>query len=49
MNRVFEVISGIGILIGIYLFLKNGAQTASIIQSIAQNANEGIKTLQGRD
>lgn len=48
MNRVFDVIAGIGVLIGIYLFLANGKQTTSIINTIAGNSISGIKTLQGR-
>ena len=48
MNRVFDTLSGIGILIGIYLFLNNGSATTSIIKTIAENTTSGIKTLQGR-
>lgn len=48
MNKVFEVISGIGILIAIFLFLRNYKATTSIINSIASNGVKGIKVLQGR-
>ena len=48
MNKVVGIIGGIGILIGIYLFLKNGDSTAKIIQTMASNSVYGIKTLQGR-
>ena len=48
MNRVFDVISGMGILIAIFLFLNNGQSTVSIIQTIGQNTTSGIRTLQGR-
>ncbi|MCU5087553.1 hypothetical protein OCA23_30290 [Bacillus cereus] len=48
MGRVFDVVAGIGILIGIYLFLSNGKQTVSVINAIAGNSISGIKTLQGR-
>lgn len=48
MNKVFDVVAGIGILIGIYLFLSNGKSTTDIISSIGTNATAGIKTLQGR-
>jgi hypothetical protein len=48
MNKVFDVLSGIGILIAIYLFLVNGKSTTSIISTIASNTTAGIKTLQGR-
>lgn len=48
MNRVFDIVGGIGLLIMLYLFLANGKQTTSIINSIAGNSVKGIKTLQGR-
>lgn len=48
MSTLTKVLSGIGILIGIYLFLSRGKETASIINTIASNATMGIKTLQGR-
>ena len=47
-NKVFEVVSGIGILIALFLFLNNYKATTSIISSIASNSISGIKTLQGR-
>lgn len=48
MNKVFEVVSGIGILIAVYLFLSNYKATTSIISSLASNSISGIKVLQGR-
>lgn len=48
MNKIFEVVSGIGILIAIFLFLNNYKATTSIITSFSSNAISGIKTLQGR-
>jgi hypothetical protein len=48
MNKVFDVISGIGVLIAVYLFLNNSGQTTSIINTIAQNTTSGIRVLQGR-
>lgn len=47
-NKIVQVATGIGILIGIYLFLARGKETTSIINSIAYNTTQGIKTLQGR-
>lgn len=47
-NKIFDVVAGIGILIAIYLFLKNYKATTSIITSMASNSIKGIKTLQGR-
>lgn len=48
MNKVFEVVSGIGILIAVFLFLNNYKATTSIISSLATNSISGIKVLQGR-
>lgn len=48
MNKVFDAIAGIGMLIAVYLFLANAKSTTSIISSLASNATSGIKTLQGR-
>jgi hypothetical protein len=48
MKQFIKIVSGIGILIAIYLFLSKGTTTASIINSIASNTVAGIKTLQGR-
>ncbi|WP_215586102.1 hypothetical protein [Bacillus mycoides] len=48
MGRILGVISGIGLLIALYLFLSNARQTTQIIDSMAGNAVSGIKVLQGR-
>lgn len=48
MRELSNVLTGIGILIGIFLFLRYGNTTVGIIQSIASNSVAGIKTLQGR-
>lgn len=48
MSKVVTVLTGIGVLIGIYLFLANGKETTSIINSIGSNGISGIKVLQGR-
>jgi hypothetical protein len=48
MNRAFDIISGMGILIAIFLFLNNGNATVSIIKTIGSNTTTGIRTLQGR-
>lgn len=49
MKDLLTIVSGIGLLIGIYLFVKNGDQTIKIIDSIGKNATAGISTLQGRE
>jgi hypothetical protein len=48
MNRFFDIVSGMGFLILVYLFLNNGQSTVSIIQTIGSNTTSGIRTLQGR-
>lgn len=48
MGHIREILSGIGILIFVYLILKNGTSSVNIIKSIADTATSGIKTLQGR-
>lgn len=48
MSKVFDVLAGIGILIGIYLFIANWNGTVKIIDTLATNAISGVKTLQGR-
>lgn len=45
---VLEICSGMGILIGIYLFLNNSTATASIISSLGTSTTKTVKTLQGR-
>lgn len=49
MKSILTIISGVGLLIGIYLFLTNFSATTSIINAVGKNATSGIKTLQGRD
>lgn len=49
MKSVLTIVTGIGLLIGIYLFLSNFTATTNIINAIGKNATSGIKTLQGRD
>jgi hypothetical protein len=48
MGQFGKVVGGIGILIAIYLVVKNSAETAKIIQTISSNSIAGIQTLQGR-
>lgn len=48
MNHISEWISGIGILIFVYLVLYKGDESVSIIRAIANSGTSAIKTLQGR-
>jgi hypothetical protein len=47
-RQIVEVIMGIFLLIGIFLFLNNYQASVGIIQTIASNSIQGIKVLQGR-
>lgn len=49
MNHLTEWLSGIGILIFVYLVLRNGDESVNIIKAIANSGTSAIKTLQGRD
>jgi len=48
MNHISTWISGIGILIFVYLILRNGTESVNIIKAIADSGTSAIKTLQGR-
>lgn len=48
LGTVTKVVSGIGMLIMIYLFLSKPKATSSIINSLGTNSINGIKALQGR-
>ena len=48
MGSIVRIISGMGILIAIYLFVANARGTASIISSVGSNSVNMVKTLQGR-
>ena len=43
-----KIVSGMGLLIAIYLFVSNANDTARIITSLGENTTKGIKVLQGR-
>ncbi len=47
-TTLVEIVSGIFILIGIYLFIHNWQGSTKVIQTIASNSIQGIKVLQGR-
>ena len=49
MNHISTWLSGIGILIFVYLVLRNGDESVNIIKAIANSGTSAIKTLQGRD
>ena len=47
-NKVVEIVSGIFVLIAIFLFLNNSRATSSIVSTIAANSIRGIAVLQGK-
>jgi multisubunit Na+/H+ antiporter MnhC subunit len=47
-GAVLEVVSGIFVLIGIYLFVANSSETVAIINALFKNSVSGIIALQGR-
>lgn len=48
MNKVFDVISGMGLLIMLYLFLKNSTGATNLIKAIGGVTTDVVSTLQGR-
>lgn len=48
MKTVAEILGGVFLLILVYLFLWRGKETVALVNAIAGNAIEGIRTLQGR-
>lgn len=48
MKNLVTILGGIGFLIGMFLVLSNGDKSVKIIETIATNSTQGIKTLQGR-
>lgn len=48
MGHLSNWLSGIGMLIFVYLILSKGDQTASIIKQLGTTGVAGIKALQGR-
>lgn len=48
MGGVVKVLTGIGLLIGIYLFLNNWTGTVAVINGLGSQTWKGVSTLQGR-
>lgn len=48
MSHISHWMSGIGMLIFVYLVLSHGDETASIIKTLGTTGVSGIKALQGR-
>ena len=48
MTTLSKVLSGIGILIAIFLVLNNASASVKVVDVIGKNAINGISVLQGR-
>lgn len=45
---IIEIVSGIGMLIAIFLFLSNADGTVSIIKQLGSSSSSMVRVLQGR-
>lgn len=48
MGTITKIISGTGILIAVYLVLKNATGTTKVVNSLGSVYTSSVKTLQGR-
>lgn len=48
MSKFFDIVAGVGVLIGLFLFLYHGDSTVKIITSFSNAARGTITALQGR-
>lgn len=48
MGTISKIISGTGILIALYLLVKNASGASNVIKSLGGVYTSGVKTLQGR-
>jgi hypothetical protein len=49
VQKIFGIFAGMGLLIAIYLFVKNPNGTTGLINSLGSNTVKGIAALQGRE
>ena len=47
-GSIVEIVSGMGVLIAIYLFLSKGDSTVNIIKQLGSSSSSMVRTLQGR-
>lgn len=47
-GKIMTVLSGVGVLIAIYLFLSHGDQTRQIIGTLGTQSINAVQVLQGR-
>lgn len=48
-GKIISVLSGVGILIALYLFLSNASETTSIIKTLGTQSINAVQVLQGRN
>jgi len=48
MGTISKILSGTGLLIGMYLVLSKGTESAKIISTLGNTYSGAVKTLQGR-
>ena len=48
MKSITDILSGIGVLIALYLVLYNADASVNLVSTIINSASNGIKVLQGR-
>lgn len=49
MEKFVQILTGVFILILVFLFLSRGRETVAIIQALFDTAIEGVAVLQGRE
>lgn len=47
-GKIMTVLSGVGVLIAIYLFLSHGNETTSIVRTLGTQSINAVQVLQGR-
>lgn len=47
-GTIIEIVSGIGLLIAIFLFLSNADSTVNVIKQLGTSSTSMIRVLQGR-
>ena len=47
-GKIMTVLSGVGVLIAIYLFLSKSSETVSIVKTLGTQSINAVQELQGR-
>ena len=48
-GKIMTVLSGVGVLIAIYLFLSHSDETVSIVKNLGTQSINAVQVLQGRN